>query len=231
MILTKCVHTYACMCAWVYVHIDENEVLIITSCYTDLQRRHKKSWVTAQMTIWSTICMEVKYALQCFVLCYSMLQCVAVCCSSVQWVTAQMTIWSTICMELKLFQFNFFMFLTCFIPFWTCAHNKLHVRTQHVAVSDSPDADMEHDLYGGSTYVAVCCSVLQCVAVCCSVLQCAAVCYSLRQLEWRFRARFVWKWNCSLQCFYIISFFHEQYLQKQVGLWLGALGSCHISRF
>ena len=26
-------------------------------------------------------------------------------------------------------------------------------------------------------YVAVCCSVLQCVAVCCSVLQCVAACY------------------------------------------------------
>ena len=30
-------------------------------------------------------------------------------------------------------------------------------------------------------YVAVCCSVLQCVAVCCSVLQCAAVCWSILQ--------------------------------------------------
>jgi len=28
-------------------------------------------------------------------------------------------------------------------------------------------------------YVAVCCSVLQCVAVCCSVLECVAVCYSV----------------------------------------------------
>ena len=30
-------------------------------------------------------------------------------------------------------------------------------------------------------YVAVCCSVLQCVAVCCSVLQCVAVCCSVPQ--------------------------------------------------
>ena len=30
-------------------------------------------------------------------------------------------------------------------------------------------------------YVAVCCSVLQCVAVCCSVLQCVAVCWSVLQ--------------------------------------------------
>ena len=30
-------------------------------------------------------------------------------------------------------------------------------------------------------FVAVCCSVLQCVAVCCSVLQCAAVCCSVLQ--------------------------------------------------
>jgi len=30
-------------------------------------------------------------------------------------------------------------------------------------------------------YVAVCCSVLQCVAVCCSVLQCVAVCCSVLQ--------------------------------------------------
>ena len=39
-----------------------------------------------------------------------------------------------------------------------------------------------------AAYVAVCCSVLQCVgsvlqcvAVCCSVLQCVAVCYSVLQ--------------------------------------------------
>jgi len=32
-----------------------------------------------------------------------------------------------------------------------------------------------------SSYVAVCCSVLQCVAVCCSVLQCVAVCCSVWQ--------------------------------------------------
>ena len=31
----------------------------------------------------------------------------------------------------------------------------------------------------GITWVAVCCSVLQCVAVCCSVLQCVAVCCSV----------------------------------------------------
>jgi len=30
-------------------------------------------------------------------------------------------------------------------------------------------------------FVAVCCSVLQCVAVCCSVLQCVAVCCSVLQ--------------------------------------------------
>ena len=30
-------------------------------------------------------------------------------------------------------------------------------------------------------YIAVCCSVLQCVAVCCSVLQCVAVCCSVLQ--------------------------------------------------
>jgi len=30
-------------------------------------------------------------------------------------------------------------------------------------------------------YVAVCCSVLQCVAVCCSVLQCVAVCCRVLQ--------------------------------------------------
>jgi len=33
----------------------------------------------------------------------------------------------------------------------------------------------------GVSYVAVCCSVLQCVAVCCSVLQCVAVCCSVLQ--------------------------------------------------
>ena len=30
-------------------------------------------------------------------------------------------------------------------------------------------------------YVAVCCSVLQCVAMCCSVLQCLAVCCNVLQ--------------------------------------------------
>jgi len=42
-------------------------------------------------------------------------------------------------------------------------------------------ARISHSSYDAGLFVAVCCSVLQCVAVYCSVLQCAAECYSVLQ--------------------------------------------------
>jgi len=48
-----------------------------------------------------------------------------------------------------------------------------------------------------AVYVAVCCSVLQCVAVCCSVLQCVAVCCSVLL----FREATKWCFGlCVLHC-------------------------------
>ena len=53
----------------------------------------------------------------------------------------------------------------------------MHTHTDaHTYIQIYTYADSIKDMY-----VAVCCSVLQCVSVCCSVSQCVAVCCSVLQ--------------------------------------------------
>ena len=54
-------------------------------------------------------------------------------------------------------------------------------RLQHTATRVCVCAYTYSIRSGRRSYVAVSCSVLQCVAVCCSVLQCVAVCCSVLQ--------------------------------------------------
>jgi len=52
--------------------------------------------------------------------------------------------------------------------------------------------------------VAVCCSVIQCVAVCCSLLQCVAVCCSVLQCVWWNACR-LWSRSFAGMYEYIVS--------------------------
>ena len=75
----------------------------------------------------------------------------------------------------------------------------------------------------GPTYVAVCCSVLQCVAVCCSVLQFVAVCCTVLQCA---------VVCCSvLQCVAVLQCFRNEYQQMCVSSVEGYAGPSDKGHF
>ena len=96
------------------------------------------------MSAFSSGSIELWSVLQCVAVCCSVLQCVAVRCSAMQCVALCCSVLQSVVVYCSVLQ---------------C-----------VAVCCSV-----------LQCVAVCCSVLQCVAVCCSVLQCVAVCCSVLQ--------------------------------------------------
>jgi len=100
---------------------------------------------------------EQKHSIRCSVCCsvFSVLQCVAVCCSVLQCVVVRCSVLQCVAVCSSVLQC---VAVCCSV-------------LQRVAVCCSV-----------LQCVAMCCSVLQCAAVCCSVLQCVAVCWRLHKL-------------------------------------------------
>jgi len=173
-------------------------VLQCVAVHEVMQHRHHNAYCIECHTHWTHICCSV---LQCVVVCCSVLQCVAVrhivlqcaavCCSTVLKVTrVEITYVAVchiccsvlqcvaVCYSTVLNVTYIHVLLQCQICYMCECHICCSV-LQRVWLRGPFKVHkvMRHRHYVlNVAYVAVCCSVLQCVAVCCSVLQCTKSC-------------------------------------------------------